>query len=339
MRFHLLFVAMLLLGSIAYSQENLVAMRIGERPVSLDEFRYFYGKNAQGSAIGNLKLFVKAFVDYQLKVQAALDAHLDASLMENARFQNTSGEQNLSQTFNASKQDEAVKVAHILVAVRQKADSRLLDKARSKADSIYRVLKNGADFAEMAQRYSDDKESAGRGGELPWIKKGQTTQDLERIFFSLNEIGAVKAPQLSEFGFHIVKLEDRSDSKVRSAVLREGARNVRYRVVTDGLTNESVVKPLKYTWRGRESEMEYGKLVREIYLRSVVNRAACDKQGLRDFYDRNRKVRRYKGLTVDDPMVVADYQDRLETEWLASLRTRYKVNVNWDALATVNVNN
>ena len=96
---------------------------------------------------------------------------------------------------------------------------------------------------------------------------------------------------------------------------------------------------MKYAWRGRESEMEYAWLVREIYLRSVVNRAVRDKQGLRDFYERNKKTRRYKKLTVDDPVVVADYQDQLETEWLSSLRTGYKVGVDWNALATVNVNN
>lgn len=321
MKFHILFVAMLLLGSIANSQNIPVAIRIGERPVSLEEFRYFYGKNGQGSTSGDLKQFVKAFVDYQLKVQAALDAHLDASLMDEARFQSVSDSQNLNLSFHVSKSDEAVKVAHILVAVRQKAGFRQLDKARSKADSIYQALKRGASFAEMAQRYSDDKESAARGGKLPWIEKGQTTQELEKILFSMNEIGEMRPPQLSEFGFHIVKLEGKSGC------------------ILSGSKEKTTAKPLKYAWRGRESEMEYAWLVREIYLRSVVNRAVRDKQGLRDFYERNKKTRRYKKLTVDDPVVVADYQDQLETEWLSSLRTGYKVGVDWNALATVNVNN
>ena len=106
---------MLLLGSIANSQNIPVAIRIGERPVSLEEFRYFYGKNGQGSTSGDLKQFVKAFVDYQLKVQAAFDAHLDASLIDEARFQSVSDSQNLNLSFHVSKSDEAVKVAHILV--------------------------------------------------------------------------------------------------------------------------------------------------------------------------------------------------------------------------------
>ena len=52
--------------------------------------------------------------------------------------------------------------------------------AKLRIDSIYRALLNGADFAQLAKKYSDDKESAANGGELPWLQYGQTFPEFEK---------------------------------------------------------------------------------------------------------------------------------------------------------------
>lgn len=53
-----------------------------------------------------------------------------------------------------------IKPAHILIYVEQKAPADKVEKARLLADSIYNAIKGGADFAEMAKKYSQDPGSA-----------------------------------------------------------------------------------------------------------------------------------------------------------------------------------
>ena len=75
-------------------------------------------------------------------------------------------------------------------------------------DSIYNALQNGADFAELAKTLSEDKGTAARGGELPWVGLHQTVKEFEDIAFNLKK-DEISKPFHSPNGMHIVKLIDR----------------------------------------------------------------------------------------------------------------------------------
>lgn len=79
MRFYALFAAMLLSGSIAFAQVDPVIMTINGAPVTRSEFEYSYNKNNSEGVIDKKTVgeYVDLFVNYKLKVQAALDARLD----------------------------------------------------------------------------------------------------------------------------------------------------------------------------------------------------------------------------------------------------------------------
>lgn len=84
------------------------------------------------------------------------------------------------------------------------------DSARTlaTADSLYRELKNGADFAELAKRSSDDDSSRGLGGELPEMTFDQLRPEfLEPL--SAIDTGQITPPIASQAGYHILKLLDR----------------------------------------------------------------------------------------------------------------------------------
>lgn len=99
-----------------------------------------------------------------------------------------------------------VKVAHIMLSFADSQNEEEVAKIKAKITNIYDQLLAGADFAELAQKFSDDKGSAMKGGELQEFGTGRMVPDFERIAFSLKNPGEISEPFKTSFGFHIVKL-------------------------------------------------------------------------------------------------------------------------------------
>jgi peptidyl-prolyl cis-trans isomerase SurA len=99
-----------------------------------------------------------------------------------------------------------VKVAHIMLSFADSQNEEEVAKLKNKIGNIWDQLNAGADFAEMAQKYSDDKGSAVKGGELPEFGTGRMVPDFEKVAFGLTKPGEISQPFKTSFGFHIVKL-------------------------------------------------------------------------------------------------------------------------------------
>jgi len=106
-----------------------------------------------------------------------------------------------------------VKVAHIMIAVPSNADDKTKKDANVKINDIYAKLQKGADFAELAKKYSDDKGSATKGGELSWFGTGRMVPEFEMAAFSLKNKGEYTKPVKTSFGWHIIKLIDKKEPK------------------------------------------------------------------------------------------------------------------------------
>ena len=82
--------------------------------------------------------------------------------------------------------------------------------AQQKAQDLLAQIRNGADFAALAQANSDDPGSKPKGGDVGWVKHGQMVPEFEQTAFALQP-GQVSEAVKSEFGYHIVKVgEQRS---------------------------------------------------------------------------------------------------------------------------------
>jgi len=98
-----------------------------------------------------------------------------------------------------------IRVAHIMkMFPRTGMQDDLEAKLKFSIDSIYTAFKNGADFSELARLYSDDKNSAQRGGEMPPLSFGQIPVFADEAF-KLKTDGEVSAPIRTPFGYHIIK--------------------------------------------------------------------------------------------------------------------------------------
>lgn len=110
------------------------------------------------------------------------------------------------QQIDKYKQDESRDARHILIAVNgndPKADAA----AKSKAEDILKQIKAGADFAKLAEQYSDDPGSKKQGGELGQVSRGVMVKPFEEALFSLAKPGDIAGPVRSQFGYHIIQLE------------------------------------------------------------------------------------------------------------------------------------
>jgi peptidyl-prolyl cis-trans isomerase C len=105
------------------------------------------------------------------------------------------------------KQDEAVRASHILFRVPANADAATKKKALDQAQSVLKQARAGADFAELAKKYSADG-SAQQGGDLNFFTKGQMVPEFDQTAFAL-KTGEISDIVTTQFGYHIIKLTDR----------------------------------------------------------------------------------------------------------------------------------
>jgi peptidylprolyl isomerase len=99
-------------------------------------------------------------------------------------------------------------LAQIVVAAPQGANKDAEEKARKKLESIQRKLKGpGADFAAIAASDSDERDSAGQGGDLGWLPENQLKPEIRTQVIGL-ATGAVSDPVRLDDGWHILTLRD-----------------------------------------------------------------------------------------------------------------------------------
>ena len=372
----ILFAALLLAATAvsAQTQDDPVVMTINGQPVLRSEFEYSYNKNNAEGVIDkkSVEEYVDLFVNYKMKVQAAKDAHLDTLKSFKDEFASYRDQQ-IRPAFieDADLEAEAqriyaetkhridsmggmVKPSHILIMVNQRATDEQQKAAKERIDSVYQALQNGADFALMAKKVSDDKGSARNGGELPWITKGQTLPDFEKVAFGL-EPGQMSAPVLTQAGWHIIKMMEKGGffpyDSVRTDILRFiDQRGLREAIVDrklaelaekENTTAEKLLEDKKNEMVAADSDLKYliqeyhdGLLAFEIGNQKVWDKAAKDEAGLAAYFKKNKKKYaweepRFKGMAYhvkvkDDVKAVKKAVKGLPfDQWAEKLRTTF----------------
>ncbi|MFQ6673225.1 MAG: peptidylprolyl isomerase [Fidelibacterota bacterium] len=102
-------------------------------------------------------------------------------------------------------------VSHILLKVTPGKKST--DQALALVRSLREQILSGADFAELAQQYSDDPGSAQNGGELGFVTRGTLVPEFEAIAFALKP-GQTSREVQTEFGYHLIQLIERVGEKI-----------------------------------------------------------------------------------------------------------------------------
>jgi peptidyl-prolyl cis-trans isomerase SurA len=99
-----------------------------------------------------------------------------------------------------------VRVSHIMIMTPESMNDEQREDAKKRIYMLYDSLQAGIDFAEIARKYSEDRGSASRAGELPWFGTGRMVAPFEDASFALAKVGDISEPIQTSFGWHIIKL-------------------------------------------------------------------------------------------------------------------------------------
>jgi len=119
-----------------------------------------------------------------------------------------------------------VKVAHVMFKSGQGSDEKKLNEAKDNINKIAELLKNGDDFSDVAERFSEDRSTAVKGGSLPAFGVGKMVPEFESVAFGLKEIGDVSDPFRTEYGWHIITLLERKEIPAFEEVKAELKRKI-----------------------------------------------------------------------------------------------------------------
>ena len=330
MKSKLLLGAMLLCGTLSFAQNaDPVIMTINGTDVLRSEFEYSYNKNNTADVIDRktVQEYVGMFINYKLKVEAAKEAGLDTMISFQKEFANYRDQQikpalvtdqdleaEARKIYEQARQridnnGGMVQVAHILIAMRQQATPEEERAAKVRVDSIYQALRNGADFGSLAKQLSQDPTTAQKGGDLPYIVKGQTLKEFEDQAWRLQD-GELSQPFLSPAGWHIMLKKSHrnfySYADQREHIMKYlDQQRIRDRIATVKL--DTLAKQLNSTpaqtlakkqaeMEARNSSLKYlikeyhdGLLLYEISNRHVWAKAQKDEHGLMQYFKKNKK--------------------------------------------------
>lgn len=326
---------LLVAGIAVNAQDDPVVMHVNGQPVPRSEFEYNFNKNNSEGVLDkkSVEEYAQLFINYKLKVFAALDNHLDTLSSYQKEFrqyrdqqirpllipQNAMEEEcqkYYAQMLESLQGKDLLQPAHIFLRVPQAATADEQAAAKVRIDSVYQEIKNGADFAELAKKVSQDPGSASRGGILPWIGPNQTLKEFEDVAYQL-EVGQVSEPFLSTVGYHIIKMMgkkplesyDELKANIRRYLEGQGLENQLATQVLDSMarhsspqkTVEEILDEETERLCAQDNELKYlvqeyhdGLLLFEECSRNVWEPASKDTTGLASYFKANKKKYAWK---------------------------------------------
>lgn len=206
--------SLLAIGAIAWGAKDPTVMTVNGVPVSKSEFEYLYHKNSQQQMEAQpLEEYIGMFELYKMKVEDAKSEGIDTTStfrneMEQYRrdlatpyitdtiFMNTF----VDEAYQHSLDD--VEAIHIMIAKGNTFAEN--SKAVALVDSLLGEVRNGANFEEIAARYSVDRGSSSNGGNMGYISANRYPYWFEHAAYSLKP-GEISDVVESNVGYHILK--------------------------------------------------------------------------------------------------------------------------------------
>jgi len=154
-----------------------------------------------------------------------------------------------------------IKVAHIMKMFPQQASEETISKLKLSADSLWQKANSGEDFAELARKYSDDKQSSTDGGVMNWFTQNNMISSFAEASFALKNDGDISPVIRTPYGWHIIKRIERRPvqpfEKLRPVLEAKIKQNPQISKHSD----EAFDRKLKSEYQLRIDETNYAQFV------------------------------------------------------------------------------
>lgn len=202
-------------------QKKEVLFTIGSTPYYTDEFKRIYSKNLElikDDSQKDLDNYLDLYLAYKLKVNKAYKLGLDKD-PNHIRELNGYREQLVQSYFVDTKVtqeliEEAyqrslkeIKASHILIRVSENVAPADTLKAYQKISDIRQKIMKGMSFADAAKEYSEDPSAKENLGDLGYFSVFKMVYPFESAAYNTPK-GAVSQPVRTQFGYHLIKVED-----------------------------------------------------------------------------------------------------------------------------------
>lgn len=201
-----------------------VVAEIADETITLGDLKSYYERNnvVEDYTSEDLKEFLPFYVDYKLKLAYGKDQGLNSDPLILQEFENYSKQAAFSfwleNEIKKEVEDEflerssyELKSSHVLIRVDSNDSQNDLKDARQRIEEARQKFIDGEmTMEELNQEYSSQVQGRPAGGELPWFSAGVTVKPFEDALYSLEE-GELSEPVRTQFGFHIIYLEDRRE--------------------------------------------------------------------------------------------------------------------------------
>lgn len=206
--------------------KDSVLFTYGNQYVTIDEFKMVYDKNNQGKdySEASLKEYLDLYIKFKLKVQDAIDHGYDTVPRIKEEIEKYKGQ--LSKSYLNEKEITSnlmeqgyerlkweVNASHILIKVPQDATPEDTLKAFEKINTLRKkAMKKSSDFGKLASMNSQDPSAAKNKGDLGYFTAFQMVYAFEEKAFN-TPVGKVSKPFRTRFGYHIIKVHDKRQSR------------------------------------------------------------------------------------------------------------------------------
>lgn len=230
--------AVVLCISSAYAEEKILADVNGTK-ITMDDFEEEVSSlpsNYRSVINANKKKFLDDLILQELLYQEAVKKNLEKdkdvmSTLEKAKkkilvqrllekeilelVKPTEDEikKHYEENKDAYKSPEQINTAHILVKLEEGVSEKEDKAALEKIQGLLKQIKGGGDFSGLAKENSDCPSNS-KGGELGYFSRGQMIPEFEEAAFKL-KIGEVSSVVKTKFGYHIIKLLDRKEERIK----------------------------------------------------------------------------------------------------------------------------
>jgi peptidyl-prolyl cis-trans isomerase C len=167
-----------------------------------DQAKFDQVLEAQGLNEEKLRKMMSRDLGIQKLIESEIAAEIEVTAEQKQTFYQENSEQ--------MKEPEQVRLSHILVGADENATPEQRELAKKKTEGIRARAVAGEDFAALARENSDDPGSKAKGGELPWVGRGDTVPPFEAAAFALSP-GEISEVVETRYGYHVIKLAERKE--------------------------------------------------------------------------------------------------------------------------------